>query len=257
VAPTAGAGWATVNLCVKGVDACYPGDGVPPQAKDMKLDYAAGGVTVGGVPVTPENVSQFIERRPADGNCTGCHGTPDRKKSGRSWAATHVHRAGGVGCVNCHPAGTSARHDLIAAPEMHEIAKGDITIGSVRDDVDDTIDKCVDCHLLGRQPAGMVSLAPDPTAKHLAIPPLHFEALDCQACHVRYLQDSALTTGTPEVPEIFIDMVTTGKQAPSSPPTTQVHLLNPGRTSRPVRVELTRWKRPRPEGRPPEALLTA
>jgi hypothetical protein len=206
-AVTAGAGWASVTLCVAG-EACY--SQFPPQAKNITVNY-------GLKSIAPADVGTSIQRMPADANCRGCHETPDTRKSGRSWADdTDVHKAAGVGCVGCHPAGGDAPSDLISGAGMHEFAKGDISIGSARDDIDNTMNSCVDCHYLGATPVGYTGAAPAyPVAAHGAIPPLHLEKLACQVCHVRYLQDSALTPKR-ESPDLFIDMVTTGTQAVSS-----------------------------------------
>lgn len=194
-ASTAGAGFAQVTF----VSPAPP----QPKAQTVTIDYGAGGVKPDGTTaLTPGNVGQFLEREVRDENCRGCHSTPDRKKSGRSWSAdTDVHKAAGIGCVDCHPAGSD-----------HQIAKGDITIGSVRDDLDGGMVDCAGCHLEGRAPAGMA--APDPTAAHGDLPALHLEKLSCQACHIRYLQDSAGSADVTEVPEVFLDMVSSGVQTP-------------------------------------------
>jgi len=209
-AATAGLGLADVTLCVQGTDACYSGYPSPPTAKGFAVNYlsAAAVKPDGTTAVTPTNVGTFVQKAPPDTACAGCHTTPDLRKSGRSWAAdTDVHKAGGVTCVACHPAGSSSASELTRAKEMHEFGKGDITIGSARDDVDNTGYACADCHVLGLGPA----TAPDPTTVHGSIPPLHFEKLACQVCHVRYLQDSTVTPRA-ETPDLFIDMATAGKQ---------------------------------------------
>lgn len=206
-APTAGAGWAAVTLCQPG-EACY--SPFPPQAKDVRVDY-------GRRSIAPDDVAAAISKVPADANCRGCHETPDTRKSGRSWAPdTDVHAGAGVGCVGCHPAGRDAPSDLVNGRGQHEIAKGDITIGSARDDVDGTMSSCVDCHYLATTPVGWTGGAPTfPLDAHAGIPPLHFEKLACQTCHVRYLQDSALTPRR-ETPDLFIDQATTGTQVVSN-----------------------------------------
>jgi MYXO-CTERM domain-containing protein len=207
-AATAGLGFADVNLCVQGADACFTA--FPPTAKGVAVNYAAATAVKpdGTTAITPTTVGQFIQKSPADGNCRGCHATPDQRKSGRSWEAdTDVHKAANVGCTQCHPAGLSSFSELTLGREVHEIGKGDITIGSARDDVDNTGYACVDCHVLGFGPPG----APDPTLAHATFPPLHFEKFACQVCHVRHLDDSAITPKA-ETPDIFIDMATAGKQ---------------------------------------------
>ncbi|WP_243338684.1 cytochrome c3 family protein [Anaeromyxobacter soli] len=194
-ASTAGLGFAQVTFVTP----------APPQpkAQTVTIDYAAGGVKPDGTTaLTLDNVGTFLERKVRDENCRLCHATPDRKKSGRSWTAdTDVHKAAGLGCVDCHPAGPD-----------HQIAKGDIVIGSVRDDLDGGMVDCAGCHLEGRAPAGMS--APDPTVAHGDLPAIHLEKLACQACHIRYLQDAASSADVTEIPEVFLDMVSTGVQTP-------------------------------------------
>jgi len=87
-----------------------------------------------------------------------------------------VHLRAGLRCVDCHPAGRSARDPRISAREEHQIAKGDDPGGLVRDDLDDTVVGCADCHESGRRGA--------PVAKHFGLPALHLERIACQACHV-------------------------------------------------------------------------
>ena len=87
-----------------------------------------------------------------------------------------MHLRAGLRCVDCHPAGRSARDPRISAREEHQIAKGDDPGGLVRDDLDDTVVGCADCHESGRRGA--------PVAKHFGLPALHLERIACQACHV-------------------------------------------------------------------------
>jgi hypothetical protein len=101
-----------------------------PRASDVSIAYTAA----------VDNVYQQIVRAVPDANCRGCHTTPDLRKAGRSWETdTDVHKSGGQTCVSCHPAGAAAQDTRINTKEMHEIAKGNITVGSVRDDIDDTM----------------------------------------------------------------------------------------------------------------------
>ncbi len=215
IAPTAGANLATL-VCVGdptgGEGTCNPATGKPhPVATSVALALGSG--------VVP---AASIVAAPPDPNCRGCHTVPDRKKSGRSFGdpATDVHVVSasfeGLSCTDCHQAGSYALSELIGQRGMHEIAKGDITIGSVRNDLDGTATSCADCHLLGvrvTRPGGtQTPLAPDPAPLHAAIPPFHFERIGCNACHVRYLQDSESTPTVKEVPEVFIDAATTGTQ---------------------------------------------
>ena len=48
----------------------------------------------------------------------------------------------------------------------------------VRNDLDNTMRQCADCHITGHLNA--------PIAKHAGLPPIHLEKLSCQACHIPY-----------------------------------------------------------------------
>ncbi|WP_176065578.1 InlB B-repeat-containing protein [Anaeromyxobacter diazotrophicus] len=205
VAPTMGAGWGTVTI------AAAPA--FPPTASAVgPVDYALG-VTGGTLVVDAQNqlVIPLGKIGPTpQANCRGCHAIPDTKKSGRTLAATNdVHTAAAIGCTACHPNAAGVPGGRLE----HQIGKGDITIGSVRDDLDNTGLSCADCHLGGKAPAGL--FAPDPTRAHASIAPLHFAALACQACHVRYMEDDPSTTSV-DVPELVYEMSTTGSQKVST-----------------------------------------
>ncbi|HEX9039395.1 MAG TPA: hypothetical protein VF838_00055, partial [Trebonia sp.] len=207
MAPVVGAGWATVTI------AAAPA--FPPTASAVgPVDYSLGlangtlatnalnqlVIPLGKVGATPQ------------ANCRGCHAVPDTKKAGRVLAATNdVHTARSIGCTACHP---NASGPLVPGGQLeHQIGKGDITIGSVRDDLDNTGLSCSDCHLGGKAPAGM--LAPDPTRAHASLPSLHFASLACQACHIRYMESDPAST-TLQVPELVYEMSTTGSQKVST-----------------------------------------
>ena len=48
----------------------------------------------------------------------------------------------------------------------------------VRNDLDNTMRQCADCHITGHLNA--------PIAKHAGLPPIHLEKSSCQACHIPY-----------------------------------------------------------------------
>jgi hypothetical protein len=126
-------------------------------------------------------------------NCRGCHSIPDGRKSGRTLLpTTDAHVAKGVGCTQCHTTPDNGTVDPLnpagGMANPHQIGKGDITIGSVRNDLDNTVKSCADCHLNGADVA-----APDPTAKHAAIPEFHYSFMKCQVCHIRHLDDDPLS----------------------------------------------------------------
>jgi hypothetical protein len=144
--------------------------------------------------VDPENLAAQITKAVPDTNCWACHVAPDRKKRGRSWnARTDVHKARGLNCVYCHP-----------ASEDHEMAKGNILVGSVRDDIDGTMKSCRACHLDGKDPRA-------PKAEH-AFPALHLEKMTCESCHIPFKEEPATAA---------FDNATTGKTI-----TYLTHMLN-------------------------------
>lgn len=132
-------------------------------------------------------------------NCLFCHAETDYKKRGASYGSRDdVHARAGLRCVDCHWAGSTAGDPRIAGLERHEIGKGDDPGGFVRDDLDDTVRDCMDCHRSGRHGA--------PKALHRGLPPRHLRRLACQACHVPrravravLIQDATLYNPAPEV----------------------------------------------------------
>jgi hypothetical protein len=191
-APTAGAGWASLTY------GTVPA-GQPPLATAVQIDYGLGltaGTLVnqGGLLAIPLGKIGGAK----DANCRGCHSTPDGKKAGRTLLPiTDAHVAAAVACTRCHVNSTDGQH---------QIGKGDITIGSVRNDLDNTVRSCADCHL-----DGMDAAAPDPSPRHAAIPGFHFNFMKCQACHIRYLDDDQASS-TQEIPDLVIEMTSNGTQ---------------------------------------------
>jgi len=114
---------------------------------------------------------------PRNETCLTCHAKPGWKKRGASFSSrTDVHVAAGLRCVDCHPAGSRAADGRVRGREIHQIGKGDDPAGWVRNDLDDTVRSCRDCHIDGWRNA--------PRAPHAWLPPLHLEKLSCQACHI-------------------------------------------------------------------------
>ncbi len=114
---------------------------------------------------------------PPSENCNFCHGISDAKKRGFSWndRRNHdVHNARGMSCNDCHPAIDNPA--LKVTKLQHQFAKGDENVSSVRDDLDNTIMTCRDCHSQGYMGA------PRPT--HLGVRPNHLEKLACETCHI-------------------------------------------------------------------------
>jgi formate dehydrogenase gamma subunit len=113
---------------------------------------------------------------PPSENCVFCHGMSDAKKRGFSWndRINHdVHNLKGMTCAHCHP----------AIDKQHNFAKGDENVSSVRDDLDNTIKTCKDCHTSGYMGA--------PRPQHLSIRPNHLDKLACEVCHIPALHVAA------------------------------------------------------------------
>ena len=157
-AAAAGAGFATVKGSVQKKESVTLSYNVDLFAEDGTLDL-------------------HIVREPRNEACLNCHAQPGWKKRGSNFSLrTDVHLRAGLKCVDCHPAGSSATDPRIAGKEMHEIAKGDDPGGLIRNDLDDTVVSCQDCHATGKMGA--------PIARHLWLPPLHLENIACQTCHI-------------------------------------------------------------------------
>ena len=123
------------------------------------------------------NANVHIVPEPRNETCLTCHAKPNWKKRGASFSArTDVHIAAGLRCVDCHGAGSRAPDARIRQREAHQFAKGDCPSGFVRNDLDDTVRSCRNCHIEGWNNA--------PRASHAWLPPLHMEKLSCQACHI-------------------------------------------------------------------------
>lgn len=123
------------------------------------------------------NVLVHIAPEPRNETCLGCHFKPDWKKRGAAYSVrTDVHMAAGLRCVDCHAGGSRAADPRIRGREVHQFGKGDDPSGWVRNDLDDTVRGCDDCHIEGWRNA--------PRATHAWLPPLHLEKIACQTCHI-------------------------------------------------------------------------
>ena len=122
-------------------------------------------------------LSMHLVREPRTETCLNCHSKPQWKKRGSSFTEfTDVHIAKGLKCVDCHVAGSMASDPRITGKEVHQFGKGDDPSGWVRNDLDNTMRTCDDCHTSGYLNA--------PVAKHTWLPDLHLDKLSCQACHI-------------------------------------------------------------------------
>jgi cytochrome b subunit of formate dehydrogenase len=123
------------------------------------------------------NVKVHIAPEPRNETCLNCHAKPDWKKRGAGFSPrTDVHIAAGLRCVDCHAAGSKAADPRIRGREVHQFGKGDDPSGWVRNDLDNTVRSCENCHFEGWRNA--------PRATHAWLPPLHLEKLACQTCHI-------------------------------------------------------------------------
>ncbi len=152
-----------------------------------------GKVINGEVPYVVYDLSKFqkdgkvllpLVKEVPNENCIFCHHESDWKKRGQSYTArTDVHVRAGIRCVDCHAAGRNAVDPRIKGREEHQFGKGDDPGGFVRDDLDNTVRRCEDCHKKG--------IINAPVIKHPGLPPFHFKKLACQTCHVPWRQVKA------------------------------------------------------------------
>jgi formate dehydrogenase gamma subunit len=123
------------------------------------------------------NVVLHMAPEPRNETCLKCHAKPGWKKRGASFSTrTDVHMAAGLRCVDCHTAGRDASDPKIRGKEFHQIGKGDDPSVWARNDLDNTVRSCENCHDKGWGNA--------PRVKHAWLPDLHFEKISCQACHI-------------------------------------------------------------------------
>lgn len=155
---TVGSGFAQVKGSVK--------DSVEVSVEYNKSKFAPDG-----------KVSMHLVREPRTETCLNCHSKPQWKKRGASFSAyTDVHMAKGLKCVDCHVGGSMATDPRIKGKEVHQFGKGDDPSGNVRNDLDNTMRTCSDCHISGYLNA--------PIAKHEWLPPMHLNEIACQTCHI-------------------------------------------------------------------------
>ncbi|RPI21392.1 MAG: hypothetical protein EHM61_24890 [Acidobacteria bacterium] len=165
-AATAGARLAQINGAVK--------EGKPPSVTYNPAMFDAEG-----------KVSLHIVAQPRNETCEHCHAKPGWKKRGASFSArSDVHMRAGLRCVDCHSSGSRAFDARIRGKEIHQVGKGDDPSGHVRNDLDNTMRDCADCHDSGYLGA--------PIAKHVDFPPHHIEKIACQTCHIpeRYVKSA-------------------------------------------------------------------
>jgi hypothetical protein len=157
--PSVGAGWAKLKLSQDQFE--------NPKADEITIDYTQKDIA------DFENLHLLIVPRPSDENCWTCHADSDGRKSGRQWAPdADIHKARGLNCVTCHP-----------GDKEHNFAKGNTLEQTVRDDLDNTMYSCEDCHYKGKNKKA-------PRYRH-PFSPRHMKRIACQTCHIPYLTASA------------------------------------------------------------------
>jgi hypothetical protein len=157
--PSVGAGWANIKISKD-----KSGNS---KVDEVTIDYTKKEV------VDFENVHLQMIRKPPDENCWSCHAMADGKRRGRQWSPeTDVHKAKGLQCLSCHP-----------SDKEHNFAKGNTLQETVRDDLNNTMYSCEDCHYRGK----------DKKAPRYSHPfsPRHLKLIACQTCHIPFQTASA------------------------------------------------------------------
>ena len=157
--PTVGAGWATLTFSRDESGNLKP--------DEVNVDYSKK--EIGEF----DNIHLQIVKSPPDENCWSCHAISDGRKRGRQWNPdTDIHKAKGLYCVSCHP-----------GDKEHNFAKGNTIQETVRDDLDNTMHSCEDCHDKRKDKKA-------PRYKH-PFSPRHMKRIACQTCHIPFLTTSA------------------------------------------------------------------
>lgn len=173
------------------------------------LGTVTGSVKAGDTPTLTYDVAAFnpdgtvplaLSVQPTTAACLTCHGETDWKKKGASFSSrTDVHMRAGMRCVDCHRAGSGAQDPRINGWEMHQIGKGDDPGTLVRDDLDNTMLSCRECHEQRELGA--------PAPHHEALPTDHLTKIACQTCHIptrhvkaAHIQDSSVWNTGPFIP---------------------------------------------------------
>ena len=157
--PTVGAGWANIKLSQD--------ESGNSKVDELTVDYTKKEVT------DLENFHLQIMRRPPDENCWSCHAVADGKRMGRQWSPeADVHKAKGFNCIYCHP-----------SDKNHNFAKGNTIQETVRNDLNNSMYSCEDCHYRGKDKKA-------PRHKH-PFSPRHLKIIACQTCHIPFQIASA------------------------------------------------------------------
>ncbi len=151
---TVGAGWADIKLSKDESGDSTVTEVVVNFAKKETADF--------------ENLHLQIVRKPPDENCWPCHSAADGRRTGRQWSPEKdIHKARGLDCISCHP-----------SDEDHNFAKGDTLQQTVRNDLNNSMHSCEDCHYRAKDKRA-------PKYKH-PFSPRHLKLIACQTCHIPF-----------------------------------------------------------------------
>ena len=157
--PATGAGWAKLKLSQDEPENS--------KADEVTVDYTQKDIA------DFENLHLQMVRRPSDENCWTCHAVSDGRKRGRQWSPENdIHKAKNLHCLSCHP-----------SDKNHNFAKGNTLQETVREDLDNTMYSCEDCHYKGKDKKA-------PRYRH-PFSPRHMKRIACETCHIPYLTASA------------------------------------------------------------------
>jgi hypothetical protein len=134
----------------------------------------------------------------------------DGNRRGRQWnPEKDAHKAKGLHCLSCHP-----------SDREHNFAKGDTLQQTVRNDLNNSMHSCEDCHYKSKDKKA-------PKYKH-PFSPRHLKLIACQTCHIPFLTTPAdlvyeyASTGKPLVYEtskfLSNDPLNPRRQVPGADP---------------------------------------
>ena len=169
--PSVGAGWGALKPAQK--------ESGNPDGNEVTIDYTKKEIA------DFENLHLQLVRNPPDENCWACHARSCGKKTGLQWSPeSDVHKSKGFSCISCHP-----------ADREHNFAKGNTLQETVRNDLDNTMFSCEDCHYKKKDRKA-------PSYRH-PFSPRHMKRIACETCHIPFQTTSAdlvydlASTGTP------------------------------------------------------------
>ena len=157
--PSVGAGWANIKTSKDKLGNSKVDEVIIDYNKKEVADF--------------ENLYLQIVRKPPDENCWSCHAVADGRRRGRQWSPeTDIHKTKGLQCLSCHP-----------SDKEHNFAKGNTIQETVREDLNNTMFSCEDCHYKGKDKKA-------PRYRH-PFSPRHLKLIACQTCHIPFQTASA------------------------------------------------------------------